>query len=91
MSIFSNELAPNLFKSYHDWYTGYFEKTGKWPEKSDRKEAYKYFYDFDPDTFDTNEDELIYIWKDGNENTIVEVHDKFLDVYLENGWEVYEW
>ena len=90
MGVYSNELAPNLFKSYHEWYNGYFEKTGKWPEKSDRNKAYRYFYDLDLDDFDLSEDELVYIWKDGKEDSIVGVHEEFLDVYVENGWEPYD-
>lgn len=46
---------------------------------------------FDPDFSEFEDDEeLVYIWKDGNENRVVAVHEQFLDIYIDNGWELYD-
>ena len=92
MGVYSNELAPNLYKSYFDWFINYMNKVGSEPDKKDKTEAYKYFYGsvvVSPE-YDFSEDELVYIWKDGKESSIVGVHEEFLDVYVENGWEPYD-
>lgn len=90
MGVYSNELAPNLYKSYFDWFHNYMDKVGVPPDKKDRMEAYRYFYKSDLEEFDLSEDELVYIWKDQKENSIVGVHEEFMDVYLNNGWEPYD-
>lgn len=41
-------------------------------------------------SYEDDPDELIYIWKDHNESRIVEVHEQFLDIYEDAGWEVYD-
>ena len=90
MGVYSNELAPNLYKSYLDWFHNYTAKVGTEPYKKEKMEAYRYFYNSDFEEFDLSEDELVYIWKDHREYTITGVHEEFLDVYLDNGWEPYD-
>ncbi len=46
MSTFSNDLAPNLFRSYKDWEENYKKKTGHTPQLEDICYASGYFSGF---------------------------------------------
>lgn len=43
MGVFSNDLAPNLFKSYTDWFDNWVKETGHKPEKYIDDMACRYF------------------------------------------------
>jgi len=49
MSVFSNDLAPNLFKSYTDWFDNWVKETGHKPEKNVDDMACRYFDALDYD------------------------------------------
>ncbi len=49
MSVFSNDLAPNLFKSYTDWFDNWVKETGHKPEKYIDDMACRYFDALDYD------------------------------------------
>ncbi len=43
MSIWANELAPNLFDTYEDWYNNYLKSCDTAPSNEERNNAFNYF------------------------------------------------
>ena len=40
---YAKSLAPNLFKSFEDWYENYIERTGIEPDDFEKESAIEYF------------------------------------------------